>query len=147
MLSYSDWVTMRDIDTEWARDQLKQVRASQDTEDAVIHLLVMFSATDGPESDSEDILDLFNKLAHGKALIPADTEGIWADAVPGAIKVGDTVRVKLDAFSGSVGPMHNGRVGRIVGIRYGDIIVKMTDGKPDLLNPRYSPHHLEKRIG
>ena len=43
--------------------------------------------------------------------------------------------------------LHNGRRGVVVGVRYGDVIVKMTDGKePALEGAHYPPQKLEKLI-
>jgi hypothetical protein len=56
------------------------------------------------------------------------------------------VRVKSDAFRGDIGPMHNSRVGKVIAVRYGDVIINSTDGKtPELKGVHYSPYKLEKR--
>ena len=45
------------------------------------------------------------------------------------------------------GKIHNGRRGKIVSIRYGDIIVKTTDGKEPMMEGfHYTPQQLEKRV-
>lgn len=65
--------------------------------------------------------------------------------MPGRLVVGDEVLVREDAFSGELAPIHNGRRGRIVAIRYGDIIVNSTDDmQPSLVGTHYSPYHLLK---
>jgi len=57
------------------------------------------------------------------------------------------VRVKLDAYQGSTGSLHNGRRGKVVGIRYGDIIFKSNDNREPILDgAHYSPHQLQKRV-
>ena len=63
------------------------------------------------------------------------------------IVVADEVRVKWNAFDGEMGKLHNGRRGKVVSIRYGDIIVKTTDGKEPVLEGfHYTPQQLEKRV-
>ena len=95
----------------------------------------------------EDALETFKVLAQGHSLLAPYADEIWIEATPGQLKVADKVRIKSNAFSGEVGRTHNGRVGVIVAIRYGDIIVRMTDGKePTLDGAHYSPFHLEKRV-
>jgi hypothetical protein len=67
--------------------------------------------------------------------------------MPGQLVVGDEVRVLANAFTDKVGVAHNGRRGRVVAIRYGDVIFKSTDDKEPLLDgTHYSPYKLEKRI-
>jgi hypothetical protein len=97
--------------------------------------------------ESADVVSVFTKLAVGHALVVDDKSDVWTPAMPGKLKVGDTVRVKFDAFSGDLGRLHNGRIGVITAIRYGDIIVRTTDGKkPQINGAHYSPFHLEKRV-
>jgi hypothetical protein len=55
--------------------------------------------------------------------------------------------VRADAFEGQLGTLHNGRRGVVVGVRYGDVIIKTTDGKtPVLEGAHYPPDKLEKLI-
>ena len=66
---------------------------------------------------------------------------------PGNIKVAEVVRVKADLFDGELGPIHNGRVCRVVGVRYGDVIVKSIDDRTPVLDgTHYSPHDLQKLV-
>ena len=68
----------------------------------------------------------------------------WKPATPGQIKPGDTVRVLLDAFKSEVGEIHNGRIGEVVKVEFGDVIVNSIDSRlPKLEGAHYSPHHLE----
>jgi hypothetical protein len=92
---------------------------------------------------------MFSKLALGTVLVQPEVASneVWIPALPGQLVVGDEVRVLANAFSDSVGVSHNGRRGRVVAIRYGDVIFKSTDGKePVLEGTHYSPYKLEKRI-
>lgn len=69
----------------------------------------------------------------------------WIPVTPGQIKPGDKVRVRLDAFSGETGETHNGRLGEVIKVVYGDVIVKSTDHrKPQLDRAHYPPQHLER---
>jgi ribosomal protein L21E len=87
---------------------------------------------------------LFSKLARYEALVPDTPDVVWVPLESGLFSVGDKVRVKSDAFKGDLGLTHNGRTGVIVGIRRGDVIVDIRDGKtPELSGFHYRPHHLE----
>lgn len=76
----------------------------------------------------------------------AEPDEYWEEARPGFFRVGDIIRVKADAFPGKTGEVHNGRVGRIVAVRRGDIIMRSTDGIEPLIDgAHYSAHSMEKR--
>ena len=93
------------------------------------------------------IVELFSKLALGHAIVKENKNETWIPAQAGQIVVADEVRVKWNAFDGDMGKTHNGRRGKVVSIRYGDIIVKTTDGKEPMLDGfHYTPQQLEKRI-
>ena len=62
-------------------------------------------------------------------------------------KKGDVVRVKADGYPGTTGQAHNGRVGVVIAIRSGDIIVDITDElEPAIKGAHHLPEVLEKRI-
>jgi len=99
------------------------------------------------DNQTKDVIDLFSRLALGHSIVPEKPDELWVDAQPGSILVGDEVRVKADAYDGSTGAMHNGRRGKVVGVRYGDIIFKSMDDKTPVLDgAHYTPHLLQKRI-
>jgi PHP family Zn ribbon phosphoesterase len=78
-----------------------------------------------------------------------DNQGneIWEPGMPGFIRVGDEVRVLANAFEGELGQLHNGRRGRVVAVRSGDVIVKTTDGREPVLDgSHYSPYKVEKLV-
>ena len=50
-------------------------------------------------------------------------------------------------FDGEQGKAYNGRRGRVVGVRYGDVIVKTDDGKTPVLDGiHFKPENLEKLV-
>lgn len=132
---------------DWAKSQLEQFKVNPETGISVVKLLEFWKTLDHSNQSDEKILEIFSKLARSIALIQSSGNEIWEEARPGFLKVGDEVRVKADAYDGELGTIHNGRRGRIVGVRYGDIIIKTTDNKtPTLDGAHYSPHKLEKLI-
>jgi len=139
---------MNKIDFDWVKEQLTKARIKRGPGDVAIQLLEVFETIDIPEKLVAEAVDVFARLAKGHALVDSDdSEEVWAPALAGHIKVADQVRVKTDAFSGSLGKIHNGRRGTVIAIRYGDIIINNTDNKsPKLEGAHYPAYHLEKRI-
>jgi hypothetical protein len=141
---------MPEVNFDWVRQQLQEAQAKVGAGNAVIELLKVWSEQSKlSDKGAREAVEMFSKLALGVVLVePAEaTNEVWVPAQPGQIVVGDEVRVLKDAFSDKVGVTHNGRRGRVIAIRYGDVIFKSTDGKdPELSGVHYSPYKLEKRI-
>jgi hypothetical protein len=132
---------------DWIRDQLSGASTPEGQASAVLELLTRWDAMEVPEEFREDTLKLFTDLAMGHTLYLPNPDEVWVDARAGDLVIRDIVRVKRDAFTGVLGTVHNGRVGVIVGVRYGDIVVRSTDDKePFLDGTRYSPFMLQKRV-
>ena len=139
----------------WAAVQLDKAEATEEEGRVALDLLdtwVQHGIGNRPDNDPSTLraLDFFRELALGHALLPPqkpdDPQYRWEDARPGQLVVSDVVRVKTDAYQGSAGELHNGRSGRIVAIRGGDIHVVYDDGGIKAsMPPRHSPHKLEKR--
>lgn len=141
---------MSDINIDWVKEQLTQNKTKKAVGDAVLQLLDSWKDIKRPaKSDiSKEILDIFSKLALGHALVKEDKNETWAQAQAGFIKVADSVRIKFDAFNSDSGKNQlNGRRGKVVGIRYGDIVIKSDDGKAPVLDGIHvKPEQLEKLI-
>ena len=141
---------MPQIDKQWVLDQLEAAKVKVGSGKAILKLLEAWGEI--PElSDkmTEEVMTIFPKLALGHVLKVEENEDdyTWIPLQPGQVTVADVIRVKADAFSDKLGPIHNGRKGLVVAVRYGDIIVNSTDGKsPELKGVHYSPYKLEKRI-
>lgn len=141
---------MPKINKEWVTEQLQAAKVKIGSGKAILKLLEAWEEI--PELSSsmtEEVMSVFPALARGYALKQEDSEEnyTWVPLNPGEIKVADIVRVKSDAFQDKLGPLHNGRRGVVVAVRYGDVIVNSTDGKsPDLKGVHYSPYKLEKRV-
>lgn len=138
---------MKHVDLDWASAQLASVRAKKAVGASVMALLAAWGELKHNEGDSEDVLAVFAKLALSHSLLQPESEEVWVEARPGFISVADIVRVKHDAYTDKLGTMHNGRVGKVVAVRYGDVIFRSTDDKlPFLDGTHHSPYKLEKRI-
>ena len=138
---------MKKVNGDWAKSQLEALRVPFEVGDSVVKLLNVWNSLEHQDSNNEKILDIFTSLAQSKALIESSNDEIWEPASPGFVRVGDEVRVMADAYEGEVGQIHNGRRGRVVAVRYGDIILKTTDGKePTIDGSHHSPWKLEKLV-
>lgn len=137
----------------WADKQLERVQGLKEPEtEALLDLLEAFWELENYFSDIGKALSLFGSLAANRALLDEDlgndeaAKWRWVQAKPGQIVVRDVVRVKADAYSGAEGQYHNGRIGRIVAIRSGDVHVFYEDDGPrPEMAVRHSPYSLEKR--
>jgi hypothetical protein len=127
---------MPEVDMNWVKQQLTENKTKRVVGDTVIKLLNTWTEVKGTDPDPEkdqanlsQVIELFSKIALGHAIVKENKNENWVPAQAGALVVADDVRVKWNAFDGEKGKIHNGRRGKIVSIRYGDIIVKTTDGK------------------
>jgi hypothetical protein len=137
------------VDEDWAAGQLEKAGLSEEARAIVTALILSWnSSTDQANlQETERAAEAFRQLALGYSLTPDTPDEIWVPVLMGTIQRGDTVRVKSDAYSGASGKVHNGRVGRVVGARSGDVIFKSTDNvAPALEGTHYRPDLLEKRI-
>jgi hypothetical protein len=141
---------MPEINREWVVEQLQAAKVKVGSGKAIMKLLEAWETI--PElSDNikDEVLKVFPLIARGVVLkVEEDEEDYtWIALQPGQIVVGDIVRVRADAFTDKLGPLHNGRRGTVAAIRYGDVIFNDTDGKkPELKGVHYSPYKLEKRV-
>lgn len=145
---------MPEVDMNWVKQQLTENRTKRVVGDSVIKLLNTWTEIKNTDPDPDkdqanlsQVVELFSKIALGHAIVKENKNENWVPAQAGSLVVADEVRVKWNAFDGDKGKIHNGRRGKIVSIRYGDIIVKTTDGKEPMLDGfHYTPQQLEKRV-
>jgi len=138
---------MPEVDYDWIRAQMQGARVKVGVGNAIMKLLKTWETLNISDPQAKEIMQYFPQLALTHSIIPEPPEEKWIDAQPGSINVGDEVRVKSDAYDGKTGTIHNGRRGRVVGVRYGDVIFKSNDNKEPLLDgTHYAPYQLQKRI-
>lgn len=140
---------MPNVDTDWVKEQFIQTKTRKAVGDAVLKLLATWDELkERTGKNDAEIVEIFAKLSMGHALIKENKDENWTPARAGDLKVTDIVRVKFDAFDKSSGRNHlNGRRGKVVGVRYGDIVVKSTDEKTPVLDGvHFRPENLEKLI-
>ena len=141
---------MSNIDIDWVKEQMTAAKLKQSVGTSILRLFEVWNTMNHSDQTAKETIEFFSKLALGHAIVEPTLDeltGTWVAAQPGQLKVTDIVRVKSDAYDGSLGRIHNGRIGKIVGIRYGDIVVKTIDNKEPLLEgAHYSPHILDKLV-
>ncbi|UDL15898.1 hypothetical protein QEH42_gp107 [Microbacterium phage Pumpernickel] len=139
---------MPNLDKDWVTRQLASARVPKPVGKALVRLTEVWNELDLTEEFYEQTVELFSELALGHSI--AETgPGTWVPANVGAmLQVGDIVRVKTDAFSSAAaGHTHNGRQGKVVAKRSGDIIVDLTDDLgPKLQAVHYPASKLEKLV-
>jgi hypothetical protein len=139
---------MPKINLDWVTNQFAKINIHKGTGLAIIELLKAWEKLDikKPET-AKTVLDVFHELAQGHAIVK-DDDFTWVQARRGDIKVRDVVRVKADAYNiEDIAYLHNGRIGVVIAIRSGDIIVDITDEQePELKGVHYAPENLEKRV-
>lgn len=136
------------IDLSWAEDQIAAARVPIPVGKATLALLRVWAELPfNNEQQQDKTLQLFAKLARSQSVAEAD--GLWKPVhVGGLLQIGDIVRVRADAFKDAAGRTHNGRVGRVLAKRSGDVIVRSTDGRePYLEASHYPPAALEVKVG
>ena len=139
---------MAEVDNDWVRSQLTENKTKKVVGDSVLKLLATWEQLKQPtDKNAKDIINIFSKLALGHSIVEDNPNESWIVARAGFIKVADTVRVRHNAFDGEQGKAYNGRRGRVVGVRYGDVIVKTDDGKTPVLDGiHFKPENLEKLV-
>jgi hypothetical protein len=139
---------MPEINFDWVRQQMQDAKVKIGTGNALLALLETWNTQNLSDNQVKETIEYFSKLAAGVNIHEDKlVDEVWVPAMPGQLTVGDEVRVLSDAFSDKAGVSHNGRRGKIIAIRYGDVIFKSTDGKdPVLEGTHYSPYKLEKRV-
>lgn len=138
---------MGSLDMDWVKSQLQAAKVRKPVGDATMKLIELIESMDLTPEFREKTIEMFSVLAKGHIVIKENKNESWVDVRPGFIKVTDVVRVKADAFDGELGMLHNGRRGVVVGVRYGDVIIKTTDDKePVLEGAHYPPQKLEKLV-
>lgn len=138
---------MANLDMNWVKSQLQAAKVRKPVGDATMKLIELFDSFEMTKEYKDKTIEMFSVLAKGHVVIKEKKDENWIPVQAGDIKVTETVRVKANAFDGELGTIHNGRRGVVVGVRYGDVIIKSTDGKEPLLDgAHYPPQKLEKLV-
>jgi hypothetical protein len=137
----------KNLDRDWIVSQIEAARVKKPVGNATLKIVEFVDSLNISNDTKSQAFELASKIALGHAILEEVEDEVWIPVRPGDIRTAEQIRVRADAFSGDVGAIHNGRRGVVIGVRYGDVIIKTTDGKdPYLEGAHYSPHHLEKLV-
>lgn len=139
---------MPEVNYDWAKAQMTGAGVRQGPGDAVLTLLKTWENINLSGEMAKDAIEVFGSLAKQEALIKTPGDQVWVQSTPGGgTRVSDIVRVKHNAFTGDAGIIQNGRIGKVVAIRSGDVIFRSTDGLEPFLDGTHFPFaKLEKRV-
>jgi hypothetical protein len=141
---------------DWAREQLREAGYEETN---VAHLVRKVHETLAPyaHQDTErtmDAMPVIARLLQGQPLTEeywtadrlAQRTHRWIRALPNSLTPGDVVRVRPDAYEidGNLAG-HNGRVGRVAGIR-GGVLVTYDGTQGARMGYRHSADKLERQV-
>lgn len=136
------------INKKWLQEQFELDKTDPGTIRRISTLLKslerMITDDEAPEL-VEEVLEKFGKLARGHAIADPLPETVWLSGRARTPGVGQTVRVPLNMYSDRRKTL-NGRVGRVVAVRHGDVIVNTTDDGEFLEGVRFRPYELEMKM-
>lgn len=100
---------------------------------SALELVAVFERQGHDFTSANETLRLFSAVIDWKTVTegaPVDESGQqWAEVLLGTnVRLGYTVRVKLNAYEEHMGERHNGKVGDLVGTRNGLCIIRYEDG-------------------
>lgn len=134
----------------WVSIQLGKVQASDRVREATVKLLKTLDdeVEERGLSDDEksEVLEYVKKLSLGYALVKDAPDEKWEDVVPGAYNIGDTVRVREDAYKGTHGQRHNGKRGRIVAVHQSKTVVLYDDARNSEEQFYHEPPNLQRLV-
>jgi hypothetical protein len=138
---------IRKIDHAWAQEQLEKVGIDKDTWVKLNELIETWNDQEFDDAKADAALEFFAELAQGHSLLPEESEEVWMEAIRGSVHTGDVVRVLHDAYEGRMGQYHNGRIGKVVGVRNGMIFFRSTDDiHPQIDGASYPFDKLQLRV-
>lgn len=135
---------MTSTDYEWLDKRLTELGYTDSSiTRAVKELSYVLDGEDLSKEDRKTVTDLLSSVIDDRLYMSdAPTESKWVPYEIGETNLGDTIRVKKDAYEGSVGEKHNGKVGHIVGIRGGKARVQYLS-RDDGVGHAHLPDSLE----
>lgn len=134
------------------REHMNGAKVRQEVRWLVEHLLsAAWSEQERLSLEEETVreaIDILRTVSRGHRIVPEAPDEVWIPAKNGILVVGDTVRVRGDAYDTHPATLHNGRVGRITAMRYGDIHVYYNALPEETIHTsvRHKATELEKRI-
>lgn len=134
----------------WVSRQLDGIKADKRVNEATVDLLDAFSSIVDELSLNDDeqrtVLGYVQKLHLGHALVKDKSDEKWGPVIPGEYSVGNTVRVRADAYTGHHGILHNGKRGRITAVHQAKAVVLYDDAPSSEHSFYHEPAKLERLL-
>lgn len=130
----------------WVSRELAGAKVTGTDAEGVVQVLKLLDDLKIVDQKAAEVLAFAYELAIGHSIAVAEVEERWGPVRPGEYRVGDTVRVRSDAFDGDKGVLHNGKRGRVVAARDGFVLV-VHDGQLNIdIQHRYRPESLQRLV-
>lgn len=128
--------------------QLESVESPPDISYAVVTILrtIEEECEDMRDDDKRLVMQYVQKLALGHSLTKDSPDEKWGPVIPGEYNVGDTVRVKSDAYAAHFGIRHNGKRGRVTAVHQGKTVVLYDDARNSEESYYHDPSKLERLL-
>lgn len=134
----------------WVSRELAGAKVNEDVNEATVMVLRELGVQKEKLRLSDDevrgVLDCVHKLALGHSIAVEKKKEKWGPVLPGAYRIGDTVRVKADAYDGDRGVRNNGKRGRVTAARDGLVLVVYEDAFSADIQYRHAPEKLERLV-
>lgn len=134
----------------WVSRELAGAKVSQDVNETSVMVLQkleqMQAKFDLSDDDVRVVLDCVHKLGLGHSIAVEEKPEKWGPVVPGAYSIGDTIRVKPDAYEGERGTKHNGKRGRVTAARDGLVLCVYEDAFSADIQYRHAPVKLQRLL-
>lgn len=136
--------------TDWAWVSNQLGHATTPVAEATVSTLEAFEKAAEKRILTDDerrtVLEYVQKLALGHAILFIDDSEEWGPVIPGEYSVGDTVRVRSDAYTGPAATKHNGKRGRILSAHRGQTQVLYDDAANSEESNYHDPDKLERLL-
>ena len=134
----------------WVSRELAGARVNEDVSEASVMVLRELGVQQDKLKLTDDevrtVLDCVHKLALGHSIAVPVADEKWGPVLPGAYSIGDTVRVRRDAYEGDRGVRNNGKRGRVTAARDGLVLVVYDDAFSSDIQYRHAPEKLERLL-
>ena len=130
---------------ESACNDLSRLGGSRKVQETAKAILAVLSAEGINKSDAQHAIALVANAVEHADTVNAAGDSTWEPVLLGTnTRIGDHVRVRTNAFgNGELAKSHNGRQGKVTGIRNGQLTVKYEDGGTF----QHVAELLERRVG
>lgn len=134
------------VDWGWVSRELGFAKADNPIKEAVVGVIRSLREHDLTDEQELDVAKKLIELIQGHSIAIVEPEERWITLRPGEYQIGDTIRVKTNAYEGDRGRNNNGKLGRVVATRNGNAVVLYNDAPSTEYLVQHKPENLQKRV-